>query len=611
MLATLIDEPFDDEKWIFEIKWDGYRAIAEIKNGEVDLYSRNNNSFNQKYKPIASALQAIDKDMILDGEIVVLDDKGRSDFHRLQNFGKGEKSQLMYYVFDLIYLDGKDLSGFPLHKRKEILKNIIPDIPSVRYNDHILKAGRDFYKLARERQLEGIIAKNISSKYFRNKRSKEWLKIKIKKRQEAVIGGYTKPKGSRSYFGALVLGVYNDNKELEYIGHTGGGFTEADLKRIFSRMKPLEQKTCPFIKKPKTNMPAVWLKPELLCEVEFSEWTDEGMMRHPVFGGLREDKKPEKVVRELPDTIKKQDANKPTGKKTINSKVLKLTNPDKVYWPDEGYTKGDLIEYYEKISSHILPYLEGRPESLLRHPNGINGESFFQKDIGQLNAKWLNTKDIFSESNEKNIKYLVCNDKETLIYMANLGCIEINPWFSRIENLEKPDYFVIDLDPEEIEFDKVIETALIVKEVLDEAGAVSFCKTSGATGLHIYVPLEAKYDYDTVKEFAHIIAKLANNRLPEITSLERSPSKRKHKVYLDYLQNRRGQTLAAPYSVRPRPGAPVATPLNWNEVKPGLKPTDFNIKNIFKRLGQKGDLFQKILSKGIDIQKCLENLQGN
>ena len=220
-------------------------------------------------------------------------------------------------------------------------------------------------------------------------------------------------------------------------------------------------------------------------------------------------------------------------KKTVNSKELKLTNLDKIFWPDEGYTKGDLIEYYRKISGYILPYLEGRPESLLRHPNGINGKSFFQKDITRLNAKWLETKNIFSESNDKNIKYLVCNDKETLIYMANLGCIEINPWFSRIDNLEQPDYFVIDLDPEEIEFDKVIETAHCVKDVLDKAGAVSYCKTSGATGLHVYIPLAAKYDYDTVKDFAHIIAKLVNNKLPGITSIERSPSKRKHKVYLD------------------------------------------------------------------------------
>ena len=371
MLATLVDEPFDDDDWVYEIKWDGYRAIAEIKNGEVDLYSRNLNSFNQKYKPVAAALKDLDKDMILDGEIVVLDNQGRSDFHSLQNFGRSGKGQLIYYVFDLIYFEGKDLTGLPLKVRKEILKNILPDIPAIRYNDHIPKDGKAFYKLAGEKQLEGIIAKNIQSKYYRNKRSKEWLKLKIKKRQEAVIGGYTKPKGSRNYFGALVLGVYNDKNQLEYIGHTGGGFSEEDLKQIYNRIKPLEQKSSPFIKKPKTNMPAVWLKPELLCEVEFSEWTGEGMMRHPVLKGLREDKKPENVGRELPDKKSKPQTEKSDKKEDKNSRLLKLTNLDKVYWPEEGYTKGDLIEYYQKISSYILPYLKDRPESLLRHPNGI------------------------------------------------------------------------------------------------------------------------------------------------------------------------------------------------------------------------------------------------
>ncbi len=301
MLAVLVDQPFDDENWIFEIKWDGYRAIAELNNGKVNLYSRNNNSFNQKYKPIVSALESIDTDMVLDGEIVVLDEEGRSDFHSLQNFGKSGKGRLIYYVFDLLYFDGRDIRGLSLYERKQILKNILPDIPAVRYNDHIIKDGRVFYKLAGEKQLEGIIAKNINSKYQSNKRSKDWLKLKLKKRQEAVIGGYTKPKGSRNYFGALVLGVYNNNNELEYIGHAGGGFTEADLKTIYGRMKSLEQRKSPFINKPKTNTPAVWLKPELLCEVEFSEWTDEGMMRQPVFMGLREDKKPGNVYREMPD----------------------------------------------------------------------------------------------------------------------------------------------------------------------------------------------------------------------------------------------------------------------------------------------------------------------
>ncbi len=609
MLAAPISAPFDDKDWLFEIKWDGYRAIAEIEKGNVNLYSRNNTSFNKKYPSVVESLKTFEKNMILDGEIVVLNYEGKSSFQLLQIHGKTGKGNLVYYVFDILYLEGKDLTDFPLADRKEILKNILPDIPGIRYNDHILNEGKAFFNLVVRKKLEGIIAKNIHSKYQINKRSGEWLKLKIKKRQKAVIGGYTKPKGSRSYFGALVLGAYNDKQELIYIGHTGGGFSEDDLKNIYKKLQPLERKTSPFKKKPGTNTPAAWVSPELICEVEFSEWTDEGLMRHPVFLGLREDKKSETVQIEIPhEKINPEKILKGT-KKASSDKHLKLSNLDKIYWPDEGYTKGDLIDYYKKISKYILPYLKDRPESLLRHPDGIIGKRFFQKDISQLNTDWLKTEDIFSESNDKDITFLICNDEKTLTYMANLGCIEINPWFSRIGSLENPDYMVIDLDPEEIDFDKVVETALVVKEVLDEAGAESYCKTSGATGLHIYLPLGAKYNYDTAKDFAHIIAKLVYAKASKITSLERSPSKRKKKVYLDYLQNRKGQTLAAPYCVRPRPGAPVATPLEWKEVKQGLSPDDFNIKNIFKRLDKKGDLFKNVLAKGIDIKECLDNLQ--
>lgn len=609
MLAALAEEPFDSNEWLFEIKWDGYRAIAEIENRQVNLYSRELNSFNKKYPSIVSSLNSVENDMVIDGEIVVLNNEGKSDFQLLQSYGNTGKGNIVYYVLDILFYDGKDLTNLPLSGRKEILKNILPDMQNIRYNDHIIKEGKAFYRLAEEKGLEGIMAKKLSSKYLINRRSNEWLKLKIKKRQEAIIAGYTKPKGSRGYFGSLVLGVYDHNNELIYIGQAGGGFTEDDLENIYEKLQLIKRNTSPFKTEPKTNTPAAWVKPELICEVEFGEWTQEGLMRQPVFLGLREDKISEDVRKELPE-VKSNDKNNMTLKReNKNNTSFKISNPDKVYWPKDGYKKEDLIDYYRDISKYILPYLKDRPESLLRHPDGINGESFFQKDITQLNADWLNTKNIFSGSQDKRIKYLICNDEKTLIYMANLGCIEINPWFSRIENLDNPDYLVIDLDPFEIEFDKVVETALAVKEVFDEAGTDSYCKTSGATGLHIYVPLGAKYDYDTAVKFAHIIAKLAHSRLPQITSLERSPSKRPKKVYLDYLQNRKGQTLAAPYSVRPRPGAPVSTPLDWTEVKTGLNPVDYNIKTIFKRLERKGDIFKKVLGKGIDIKKCLAKLQ--
>lgn len=294
----------------------------------------------------------------------------------------------------------------------------------------------------------------------------------------------------------------------------------------------------------------------------------------------------------------------------IGNKKLQLTNLNKVYWPKEKYTKGDLINYYNSISKYILPYLKDRPESLNRFPSGINGPSFYQKNVGEMPPEWIETREIFSDHNNGYINYLICQDKATLIYMANLGCIEINPWFSSIKHLQNPDFFAIDLDPEEISFDKVIESALAVKEVLDKAKIKSYIKTSGATGLHIYIPLKARYDFETAKEFALVIAQLTHELVPGITSLERSPSKRKKKVYLDYLQNRKGQTLAAPYSVRPKPMATVSTPLNWKEVKQGLSPQDFTIKTICKRLDKLGDLFEGLLGKGVDIMACLKNLEA-
>jgi len=290
-------------------------------------------------------------------------------------------------------------------------------------------------------------------------------------------------------------------------------------------------------------------------------------------------------------------------------KEVKLSNLKKIFWPKEKITKGDVINYYEKISPYILPYLKDRPESLNRHPNGINGGSFFQKDVDHMPPAWVKTQKVFSESTDSDINYLVCNDKETLLYMANLGCIEINPWFSTTKHLEKPDYAVLDLDPEEIGFDKVIEVAQATHNILEKLKVLNYCKTSGATGLHIYIPLGAKYSYEQAKHFIQLIAALVNKKLPDITSLERRPANRKKKIYLDYLQNRKGQTLAAPYSLRPKPGAPVATPLEWREVKKGLKPTDFHIKNIFTRLNKKGDLFKPVLGKGIDLSTTLKRIE--
>ena len=611
MLATLVDEPFDKSDWLFEIKYDGYRAIAEIENGKVELYSRNLNSFNKQFSQIAASLRQIKLDAVLDGEIVILNNEGKPDFNLIQNYQRTGEGFIVYYVFDILYCSGYDLRDLPLIKRKQILSSILPQSDNIIFSDHIEEKGTEFYKLAAKNELEGIIAKYANSCYLTGKRSREWLKIKTRMRQEAIICGFTAPRGGRKYFGALVLGVYEKN-ELKYIGHSGGGFDESSLKEIIQMLKPMVIKQSPFKTKVSTRSPITWVKPQLICEVEFSEWTSEGLMRHPVFLGLREDKKPSEVKKEIPlDAEEEVNDNTNAMEKeiTINGRRQKITNLDKVFFPDEGYTKGDMIEYYRKVSKFILPYLKDRPESMLRHPNGITNKGFFHKNVTTPPPEWVKTEKIYSGSNEAEINYLICNDEATLVYMANLGCIELNPWFSRVQSQEYPDYLVIDLDPEEIEFDKVVETAQAVKQVLDEAGAASYPKTSGATGIHIYVPLKAKYDYDIAKDFALLIARLSNRLVPAFTSLERSPSKRKKKVYLDYLQNRKGQTLAAPYSVRPKPGATVSTPLEWKEVKKGLNPADFTIRTIFKRLQKTGDIFTPVLGKGIDIEKCINRLE--
>ncbi len=615
MLATLGREPFDHPDWIFEIKLDGYRTIAEIAAGSILLYSRNLLSFTARYPTIAASLAAVGREAILDGELVVMDERGRSDFQLLQNYGRTGSGMIVYSVFDLLYLDGKDLRDLPLLTRKSLLQQILPDLPDVRYCDHIAESGTSFFKVAQENRLEGMIAKRAGSRYETGKRSRDWLKIKASLRQEAIICGFTAPRGSRKKFGALVLGAY-ENGQLTYIGHSGGGFDEATLHALHELLLPMVQPNSPFAKKVATNMPVQWVKPVLVCEVAFSEWTGEGLMRHPVYLGLREDKDAGSVIRETFPAVSSVESpptfDSSPGKEKeliIENRKIKLSNMDKVFWPEEGLTKGDVVDYYRTISSVILPHLKDRPQSLYRTPNGISEAGFFQKDVKDLVADWLVREQVYSESQQKTITFLLCQDEATLVFMANLGCIEINPWLSRLGTLDYPDFLVIDLDPEDIGFDKVIETALAVKAVLDQAGAVGFPKTSGATGMHIYVPLQAGYDYETAGRFAHLIATLAKNLVPDFTSLERSPGKRQGKVYLDFLQNKRGQTLAAPYSIRPRPGATVSTPLLWSEVKAGLEPHDFTLRSMPARLKKMGDIFSGVLGPGIDMKQCLENLE--
>jgi len=627
MLAKSFESAFDDEGWVFEIKWDGYRAIADLSDKSPLFYSRNGISFLSKFEKVSKDFEHQKYKMILDGEIVAYDEHGKPSFQLLQQIGDNPNLALTYQVFDLLWLNGHSTEELPLLQRKELLKEALIETDVIKYCDHIPEKGVDFFNQMKKMQLEGMIAKKANSLYTENHRTNDWLKIKFTNTEEAIICGFTEPRGSRKSFGALILGKYMDGN-LVYCGHTGTGFNKESLSQMHEKLKKLIVKTSPFDKKPKTNMPVTWTKPELVCEIKFSEITKDGIYRHPVFIALREDKNPEEIsvstnktsqINENPKEMKAKVTPKKSTKSTekekeitLNRHTVKLTNQDKIYFPKDGITKGDVIEYYQSVAEYILPYLKNRPLSLNRFPNGIEEQGFYQKDAGDNMPDWIKTTEVYSESNDKYIDYVYCNDKATLAYLNNLGCIDLNPWNSALPDLEHPDYLVLDLDPSKKNtFDDVIETALQVNEVLNSVKIKGYCKTSGSTGIHVYIPMGGKYDFDQVKDFAHILMKQVHTQLPEITTLERSLQKRDdNKIYLDYLQNRTGQTLASAYSLRPKEGASVSMPLDWEEVKPGMKPTDFTIHNALDRIKEKGDLFKPVLGKGIDMMKALELLQN-
>ncbi|WP_418121771.1 DNA ligase D [Chryseobacterium sp. PTM-20240506] len=623
MLAKSYEKAFDSPEWIFEIKWDGYRAIADLSKNDPLFYSRNGISFLSKFRKVTQDFSLQKQKMILDGEIVAYDENGKPNFQLLQQIGDNPDLALVYQVFDLLWLNGHSTEQLPLLQRKELLKEALVETEMIKYCDHIPENGISFFNQMEKMQLEGMIAKKSDSQYVENHRTSDWLKIKFTSTEEVIICGFTEPRGSRKGFGALILGKYKGG-ELIYSGHTGTGFNSESLNQLHQRLKKLTIKNSPFDKIPKTNMPVTWVEPKLVCEIKYSEITKDGIFRHPVFITIREDKNPEEIndsvnkvnqKNEKPKKMKATPSSKNTEKEkevTLDKHKVKLTNQDKIYFPEDGISKGDVIEYYQSVARYILPHLKNRPLSLNRFPNGIEEQGFYQKDASDNTPEWVKTTQVYSESNDKYIDYIYCNDKATLAYLNNLGCIDLNPWNSSLPDLEHPDYLVLDLDPSKKNtFDDVIETALQVNEVLKSIKVKGYCKTSGSTGIHIYIPMGGNYEFDQVKDFAHIVMKQVNEKLPKITTLERSLQKRDDKkIYLDYLQNRTGQTLASAYSLRPKPGASVSMPIAWEELKPGLKPTDFNIHNALDRIKEKGDLFKPVLGKGIDMMKALDLLQN-
>ncbi|MBT8296317.1 MAG: DNA ligase D, partial [Gramella sp.] len=609
MLATSARKIFNDPAWIYELKWDGYRILSHIQNGKVSLTSRNGISYNSRFPNLVRDLEAISHEAILDGEVVALNSQGLPDFQELQNYNENSNLQLRYYVFDMLFLNGHSMVNLPLTDRKSLIPEILQDADLSIYCDHIEGMGIAFYEKAIHAGMEGVMAKKADSTYTPGYRTENWLKIKAYESEEAIICGYTDSKGS--VFGSLILGMYV-NDTLKYVGNCGTGFSTKEQRLILKKLRPYETEKNPFSDSInlKGRIPN-WTIPEVVCEVHFSEWTKSGKMRHPVFKGLREDKE----VSEVKKKSKPEQSNKEfTGSNNtleINGHKVAITNLEKIYWPDSGFRKYDLIDYYLQVSDYILPYLKDRPQNLHRHPNGITSKGFYQKDNEGLLAEWVNTIKIHSSSSNREIEYLLCQDEASLLYMANLGCIEINPWNSRIQDLKTPDYGVIDLDPSSRNsFTEVIEVALIAKEILDAAKIKAFCKTSGSSGLHIYIPLGAKYSHEESRDFIKLLCYFVHERTKELTTMERALNKRKGRIYLDYLQNRRGQTLASAYCVRPKLGAPVSAPLDWEELKPGLEIEDFNIKNMPARLLEKGDLFRGVLEEGIDMEAALHLLNG-
>ena len=595
MTATLAGKAFSGDDWIFELKYDGYRIIAVKNDDEVSLYSRNGNDLTPGFPVVADELSAIKASFVIDGEVCYMEGPEKANFQKLKHQVKAqEQDRVHYHVFDILWLNGHDLKELPLRDRKKLLAVLLRSpFRQVHYLEHIESKGEAFYAEAEKKQLEGIIAKRAAGKYYPGYRSDEWLKIKTGHRQEMVICGYM-PSGKESRAFRSLLCAVNQGGELIYTGRVGTGFSESLQKEIIGKLKKIKSDEIPVINPP-GGKDIQWVKPLYVCEVKFSGWTEERIMRHASFRGLRSDKEPEEIV------VEKAVRPLESGTK------VKFSNLSKLFWPDEGISKGDVIGYYRDISGYILPYLKDRPQSLYRTPNGITGKGFFQKNAKEIAPAWAETVKI-KNSKGGHIEYLLCQDMDTLLFMANLGCIEINPWSSSLADLDKPDFMVFDLDPVGVEFEKVLQIALAFKNLFDQLSLPAWCKTSGSRGLHIYVPVQQKYSYPQVQKFVRIIEKHIHSKFPDVTSLERSPSKRKGKVYLDYLQNAKGKTMSSVYSIRPRPGATVSAPVRWDELEKGITPGQFNLRNMRKRLDKEGDLWEGFLDKRVDIGTVLHTL---
>jgi bifunctional non-homologous end joining protein LigD len=679
-LAQLQERAFSSPDWVFEIKWDGVRAIAEIDSGKTTLWARSGRDVTREYPEfddLASHFRV--KRAIVDGEIATLDQGGRSDFQKLQNrLGVQDPSQklvnsipLNYYFFDVMYADGFDLRKSPLVERKELLKGILIPNNAIHFSDHVAEQGEALFEAAREKGLEGIIGKKADS-WYSGTRTSSWVKIKIVKELDAVVAGYTAGRGSRKYFGALVLGLY-DKRELKFIGSVGTGFDESTQKSIFEKLEELTTSRAPFREIPALKEEVVWVKPELVARAKYGKWTEDTHLRVPVFLALRNDRTPEDCTFEdlqpaesaespelqrfdpepeeqepaVTETLERKKVEAPIARKSpkpgpeakppkrpasgksssdpgdelrdgksetidieSDGKRLHFSNLNKIYFPEVGVKKRELLAYYYRMADCVLPFLKDRPMVLRRYPDGVDGKAFFQKEAPSYLPDWIETTTVFSDERRGNMQYILANSRATLLYLTNLGCIDHNPWSSRAESQDNPDYVFFDLDPTPgTPFPDVLHIAREISSLLKSIRMTAYLKTSGASGFHIFVPLEPIYTYEQTRTFADVIGRMIAAENPKLITSERTVSKRPEgRIMIDALQNARGKPLACAYSVRAFPKATVSTPLSPEELKKGISAERWNIRTLDQRMKDIGDLWGDFWNKRQSLDEPLELL---
>ncbi len=643
MLAEPHEGAFTRDDWVFELKLDGYRLLAAKRGADVILLTRNGNDYTDVFPEIARAVKALPHEAcILDGEVVVLDSQGKPSFSLLQKRGR-LKSEIeighaavelaaTYFAFDLLAYEDFDLRPLPLLKRRELLMEAVPQLGPIRGLFHIERDGEKFLREVGSMGLEGIIAKKAKSPYIAG-RSDCWLKMKAERTGDFVIVGFTAPKGSRSHLGALQLAEMVEGR-LVYAGRVGTGMDDAMLREIQALLAPIVRSSAPCFGMatepgveplPSDRIPetktTTWVEPRYVCEVRYRELTPDGLLRHASFLRLRDDKPPEDCVRqewphqpevgieEQVPRVALEDNQAAAVPRTPNAeREVKFSNLKKIYWPAEQYTKGDLIDYYRAVSKWILPYLRNRPLVLTRFPDGIDGKQFYQKDAPEFSPEWIRTHPIWSEDTQRDVRYFVCDNEESLLYIANLGSIPLHIWASSVGSLEQCDWCVIDLDPKEAPFSDVIRCAQVLHALCVEIGLPNYVKTTGKTGLHILLPLSRQFTYEQSRTLGELLARVVLTELKDIATITRHVSKRGDKVYIDYLQNRHGQTIVAPFSVRPLPGAPVSMPLEWHEVDAALDPKNFTIKTAIERINRIGDPNAPVLKDMPDLVAVLDRL---